>query len=65
MVPPGSIVFTHPMAASNASFNFTDPERFVPERWLKEPPPQYADDNLEASMPFGLGPRSCIGQRCV
>ncbi|KAL8387040.1 hypothetical protein RB595_010202 [Gaeumannomyces hyphopodioides] len=62
MVPAGSIVFVHPMGASMAPFNFADPDRFVPERWLKEPPAPYADDNLEASMPFALGPRSCIGQ---
>ncbi|KLU89742.1 hypothetical protein MAPG_08711 [Magnaporthiopsis poae ATCC 64411] len=62
MVPAGSVVFVHPMGASMAPFNFTDPDRFVPERWLKEPPAPYADDNLEASMPFALGPRSCIGQ---
>ncbi|KAI6377235.1 hypothetical protein MCOR31_001300 [Pyricularia oryzae] len=62
MVPPGTLVFSHPMGASMAPFNFTNPEQFVPERWLKDPPFPYNDDNLDASMPFGLGPRSCIGQ---
>jgi hypothetical protein len=35
---------------------FHEPEVFKPARWLKN-----MGDNLEASLPFGLGPRTCIG----
>lgn len=43
---------------------FSDPDKFIPERWLR--------DNAEKSdklsnpfvyLPFGFGPRSCIGKR--
>jgi cytochrome P450 len=63
VIPGGTVVFVHPRATSMAPFNFVDPELFVPERWLAEPPARYADDKLDASMPFSLGPRSCVGQR--
>lgn len=45
---------------------FPQAESFMPERWLRN------DDNNElssknvnpfVSLPFGFGPRSCIGQR--
>ena len=63
VIPGGTAVFVHPLATSMAPFNFADPERFVPERWLAEPPARYAENKLDASMPFSLGPRSCVGQR--
>ena len=33
---------------------------FVPERWLGDV--RYADDRREASQPFSIGPRGCIGR---
>ncbi|KAM5357609.1 hypothetical protein ACJZ2D_016088 [Fusarium nematophilum] len=45
---------------------FTDPESFHPERWLPESHPlynqRYANDNLDASKPFLIGPRTCLGK---
>ena len=33
---------------------------FRPERWLGDE--KYSNDNLNASLPFGTGPRVCIGR---
>ena len=34
------------------------PDRFVPDRWLNGPPPK-----PYTYLPFGFGPRVCIGQQ--
>lgn len=41
--------------------NFPDPYEFKPERWLSPDGP----DILEASQPFSLGSRGCLGKKCV
>ncbi|KAK8029628.1 hypothetical protein PG993_010919 [Apiospora rasikravindrae] len=61
-VPEGTVVYVHAMAANLSPANFVDPHDFVPERWLKPPPAEYADDNLHATQAFSLGPRGCIGR---
>ena len=43
--------------------NFTDPELFVPERWLKDAPLKYRGDRRGALQPFHVGPRNCVGKR--
>jgi len=43
--------------------NFHDPWSFKPERWL-DPKLRLLDDP-EASQPFSLGPRGCMGRRQV
>lgn len=39
--------------------NFHEPFAFKPERWLD---PE-SKDNKEASQPFSLGPRGCLGRK--
>jgi cytochrome P450 len=41
--------------------NFTNPDLFVPERFLPHSP--YPSDRLEAFQPFLLGRHKCIGQK--
>nr|KAG5708248.1 hypothetical protein BaRGS_021182 [Batillaria attramentaria] len=36
---------------------FPEPQKFCPERFLQD------QDNLLSALPFGLGPRQCIGMR--
>ncbi|KAK8137100.1 hypothetical protein PG984_005040 [Apiospora sp. TS-2023a] len=61
-VPEGTVVYVHAMAANLSPANFANPNDFVPERWLKQPPAEYVDDNHEATQAFSLGPRGCIGK---
>lgn len=46
---------------------FGDSNRFLPERWLKSNQPNACPAMKPASpfvyLPFGFGPRSCVGRR--
>merc|ERR1719500_1778931 len=61
-VPVGTKVIRWGMLASNCSSNFETPETFLPERWIRESC-QYRKTSPYAFLPFGHGPRSCVGQR--
>lgn len=47
--------------------NWHEPESFIPERFLMAPGETSSSkertDNMDAYMPFGDGPRGCIGQK--
>lgn len=53
-------------AANLSPRNFTDPTRFILERWLDPNAPREAgrfrNDRRDATQPFLQGPRDCIGQ---
>lgn len=51
----------NPLAASLDAKNFHDPWEFLPERWLGDT----KQDDVEASQPFSLGSRGCMGKRYV
>ncbi|KAL1632953.1 hypothetical protein SLS56_003239 [Neofusicoccum ribis] len=43
--------------------NFTDPDSFIPERWLSNiPDARFVNDDKAVAKPFGFGPRDCIGK---
>ncbi|KAK3343689.1 benzoate 4-monooxygenase cytochrome P450 [Lasiosphaeria hispida] len=58
-LPGGTWVSTGYYAAPHSASNFKDPYEFHPERWLSNNP----TDNLDASQPFGVGTRACIGKQ--
>jgi len=60
-VPPGTQVSVTGWAITHSPDNFKDPDLFVPERWLGDHG-IYASDKREASQPFSVGPRNCIGK---
>ena len=39
---------------------FSDPEQFSPERWSRD---HREDIHMFASLPFGTGPRMCVGEQ--
>lgn len=49
-------------AATHSETNFTEPESFIPERWMEDKGEKYTADRKDASQPFSLGPRGCIGK---
>ncbi|KAL9583287.1 MAG: hypothetical protein Q9203_005146 [Teloschistes exilis] len=57
-VPKGAEVYTSGWSLTHDARNFHEPFSFKPERWLD---PTNADVK-EASQPFSLGPRGCLGR---
>ncbi|XP_046751899.1 cytochrome P450 CYP12A2-like [Diprion similis] len=65
-IPKGNdVVICHGLMSLDPE-NFPDSMRFIPERWLRESSnSMHCTKNAHpfAYMPFGFGPRSCIGRR--
>ncbi|HRI62841.1 MAG TPA: cytochrome P450 [Polyangium sp.] len=54
-LPPGSLVVLSPLVTHRDHALYPNPKRFHPERWTTIRPSAYE------YMPFGAGPRMCIG----
>jgi cytochrome P450 len=59
LLPPRSIVFVSVITQHYRADVYPDPERFDPDRWL---PAAEAKRPRSSYLPFGAGPRVCIGQ---
>ena len=59
-IPEGTSVCVSSHAAHHSTRNFTDPDSFVPERWMGDE--RYANDKREGVQPFSYGPRNCLGK---
>jgi len=59
-IPKGSILCVPVYAIHHSSENYEDPEKFDPERFLVK---EKRNTNPFAFLPFGYGPRNCIGMR--
>ncbi|KDN64370.1 putative averantin oxidoreductase [Colletotrichum sublineola] len=65
-LPGGTSCGVPHYCAGHWDFNFSDPEEFVPERWLpEERDEKYAYDKRDAFRPFAKGSLDCIGKRFV
>ncbi|KAF1969676.1 cytochrome P450 [Bimuria novae-zelandiae CBS 107.79] len=54
-VPEGTVIGVYVWSVTHNPENFNDPDAFHPERWFEK------SDNLDASNPFLMGPRMCMG----
>ncbi|MCX5609487.1 cytochrome P450 [Streptomyces sp. NBC_00047] len=59
-VPAGTALWTSPWSMHRDERWFPDPEAFRPERWDADAPHPVPD---HAWIPFGGGPRACLGAR--
>ncbi|KZP07807.1 cytochrome P450 [Athelia psychrophila] len=64
-IPPGQQVITHFFSIHHNPAYFTDPDAFVPDRWL--PASAFASapavkHDVTAFNPFSFGPMACVGK---
>ncbi|XP_012278927.1 probable cytochrome P450 12a5, mitochondrial isoform X2 [Orussus abietinus] len=60
-IPKGTYLIMANEISASREENFEDPEKFKPERWLSD----NTQDNFNQKfgcLPFGHGPRSCLGK---
>ncbi|KAF4811986.1 Cytochrome P450 monooxygenase aclL [Colletotrichum tropicale] len=62
LLPPKTSLTVNLWAANRSSENFHRPNEFIPERWFKDPPDEFRQDEKNAMRPFSVGPRDCIGK---
>lgn len=65
VVPPQTCLTMNFWAANRSANNFHRPQEFLPERWLKDAPTEFRDDNKSVLKPFSIGPRDCLGKKYV
>jgi hypothetical protein len=58
-----TVVAIHQWALYHNEAHFKDPFSYHPERFLGDP--RFDTDNLDAFQPFHIGPRNCVGRKCV
>lgn len=61
-IPEGTTVYVSQHATNHSPRNFVEPDAFIPERWLKDAPEKFRDDNHSVMNPFSFGPRNCLGK---
>jgi cytochrome P450 len=59
-IEPGTLVMYYPNVTHRLPEAWPEPLEFRPERWLREAP-GYVEPPPLAFLPFGAGPRRCIG----
>lgn len=60
-IPAGTFVLKMGLNSTDEEY-YPNPLEFRPERWLRDSP-DYRNVDRYTNLPFGHGPRSCIGQR--
>merc|ERR1719357_2345510 len=63
LVPPGSLVLVSSYTMARDSSIFYNPDLILPERWGRGLDATTRARQAFASLPFGHGPRGCIGRR--
>ena len=62
LVPAGTVIVTQNQVSCRLPQFCSRPDLFLPERWIRGHP-EYEKLHPYLSLPFGHGPRMCIGRR--
>ncbi|GBN30371.1 putative cytochrome P450 301a1, mitochondrial [Araneus ventricosus] len=62
-IPANTQIILNYNVSSTQEKYFKDADKYIPERWLKSGTGQREDREAFAFVPFGFGPRMCIGRR--
>lgn len=60
---PQTVVAIHQWAMYHNAKHFKDPFTYHPERFLGDP--KFGSDHKDVLQPFHMGPRNCLGRKCV
>ncbi|KAI2794707.1 Cytochrome monooxygenase lcsI [Penicillium oxalicum] len=61
-IPEDTVVTGQFYSSFHAESHFTEPDSFIPERWLEPRDPRFENDTRAVFHPFSLGPRNCLGK---
>jgi cytochrome P450 len=62
LVPGGTQVSVHTMGVQRDKRHFTNPDEFLPERWIDEERPASFVHDTRAFVPFTVGQFACLGK---
>nr|UZE89892.1 cytochrome P450 CYP12AS1 [Chrysoperla zastrowi sillemi] len=64
-IPKGTDILSPNIVLCLSDKHFPQPEKYLPERWLRSSPSELSarNTNMFVYLPFGFGPRTCIGKR--
>lgn len=63
LIPKGTLVLASLYTSGRDPLNFSHPNKFTPERWLRDESGEHNVFKSHASIPFAMGSRSCIGKK--
>ena len=63
-MPKGSVVIRVGHSMSNDPNNFDDPDKFIPERWLRDSEQRHSAHSF-ANLPWGHGARFALTSRTL
>ncbi|KAK6078048.1 cytochrome P450 [Seiridium cupressi] len=61
-VPEETRVGVSHLGSYFAHYNFSNPNEFIPERFINKKDPAFANDDFAAYQPWSIGVRNCIGR---
>lgn len=62
-IPKGTDIVMPVQILMRDEKHYVRPDEFIPERWMKESPFYHGNKDPFIFLPFGFGPRMCIGRR--